>query len=126
MARQLGNNGPDHSVRRHSVYGPRTVQEAAARRLSGPEHEAATILGRCTGRYDIADTDLSPGSGASANGGYGTGFGLWQLAKGVFAYVGGGGAEDVVPGLLADTAGRDSVRGDVVLHLRHAEAGVHG
>lgn len=82
MARQFGDNGPNRAVRRDSIYGPRTVQEVVASRSEG-EHEIAEILGGCLSGNNVADVDVSFGSGPRSNGGHGTRVGLREFATSV-------------------------------------------
>lgn len=83
-------------------------------------------MGRGAGGNYFTDVDISLGPGQGSYGGNGARFRLWESATGVFSDVARRRTKDTVPRLLAHVARGDSVRGNVFLHLRHVEEGVHG
>lgn len=146
VARQLGHDGPDHSVLGDPVYGARAVEEAAAggpaRRVSADferdcsgiwplvfvvssfQYQSAPLYGRCPGGNHVPVVDLSAGSGPRSDGGDGQVLRLPDTARGVCQDLAVWGPADAVPGLLGHHLGRHSVRRNVLLHVRYSQEGV--
>ncbi|XP_017048830.1 uncharacterized protein LOC108093338 isoform X5 [Drosophila ficusphila] len=124
VAGELGHDGQDRSLRRHSVHGPRAVASHPACGQGRLKHQGASVFGWFPGGNYLPIANVSFGPGPRENGSHRPNYWLPDTATGLHKNLGGGGSADVIPWLLGDGTRCDSLCGHLVLHLRDAQAGI--